>query len=431
MKEKKLVEINASNKPEKPWVAIEGLGFNPSVALVVDDKKVLISNEQATQESKYSSSILPLIKKLLSNFSFTPIDLKGIILVSGPGSFTGLRVTNGFVQGLAHGLDCPVVSISAFEVYAFAWLFNNKKQEAQQDPFFLDVIIDARLEEFFLARVLCKRWESKKFEGKLNCPKKIDSANFRWNFSIHEEPTIFDNQSLKIRNSNSSVSILKCPNIADFKLPNYGEIKVISPQNNLFLSGWAALLCVYNENVTWKKANEVHPLYVRDQVAQTILERKKNPSLIIESFDESDLDTVTSIEQDTYQFGWSMKNFQDSLNSNYVCRKLINNSLLVGYFIWMKVENECHILNFTIAKGRQRRGLGKWMLSRLLASLGEYDLRSVFLEVRPSNKSAINLYGRNGFEIVGRRKNYYSTFNGREDALVMKRLILQSKSRFI
>ena len=65
------------------------------------------------------------------------------------------------------------------------------------------------------------------------------------------------------------------------------------------------------------------------------------------------------------------------------------------------------------------------MLSRLLNSLGDYKLESVFLEVRPSNKSAINLYGKNGFEIVGRRKNYYSTFSGREDALVMKRMILK------
>ena len=94
----------------------------------------------------------------------------------------------------------------------------------------------------------------------------------------------------------------------------------------------------------------------------------------------------------------------------------------------MRVENECHILNFTIANGRQKRGLGQWMLSRLLNSLSDYKLQSVFLEVRPSNKVAINLYGKNGFEIVGRRKNYYSTFNGREDALVMKRLILQNKT---
>ena len=126
------------------------------------------------------------------------------------------------------------------------------------------------------------------------------------------------------------------------------------------------------------------------------------------------------------QFGWTKRNFQDSLDSKYVCKKLINNSLLVGYFIWMIVENECHILNFTIANGRQKRGLGQWMLSRLLNSLSDHKLESVFLEVRPSNKTAINLYGKNGFEIVGRRKNYYSSFNGREDALVMKRMILKN-----
>jgi len=120
----KLVNYSNFSKPNKPWVAIEGLGRKASVAVVINNKKIIISAEQVMEESKYSSSILPLIKKLLYKFSFTVIDIKGIILVNGPGSFTGLRVTNGLVHGLAHGLNCPVVSISAFEVYAFAWFQN-------------------------------------------------------------------------------------------------------------------------------------------------------------------------------------------------------------------------------------------------------------------------------------------------------------------
>jgi ribosomal-protein-alanine N-acetyltransferase len=46
---------------------------------------------------------------------------------------------------------------------------------------------------------------------------------------------------------------------------------------------------------------------------------------------------------------------------------------------------------------------------------------AIYLEVRPSNPGAIHLYQRTGFRLVGRRRDYYPTFDGREDALVMRR----------
>ncbi len=406
----------SSYAPNKPWVVVEGTGLRGSVAIVINGKRLIIESEEVKKDSKYSSSILPLIKKLLSKFSFTVIDIRGLILVNGPGSFTGLRVTNGLVHGLAQGLDCPVTSISTFEIYAFAWLQNLEDKSGLEESTLIDVTLDARLEEFFSAKVLCK---------KLSSSETSNLFNFNWDFSINEQPSILDKAGIMEKNLDNKTIVLNCPNILDFKPPDFINLETYCDQNNLFLAGWAALFSVFCKNIKWKLAKDIQPLYVRDRVAKTVLERKENPELIIEPFNFRDVETILSIEKDTYQFGWSKRNFEDSLNSKYICKKLINNSLLVGYFIWMVVEKECHILNFTIANGRQRRGLGQWMLSRLLASLQEFKLNSVFLEVRPSNKLAINLYGKNGFEIVGRRKSYYSTFTGREDALVMKRLILK------
>jgi ribosomal-protein-alanine N-acetyltransferase len=42
----------------------------------------------------------------------------------------------------------------------------------------------------------------------------------------------------------------------------------------------------------------------------------------------------------------------------------------------------------------------------------------MFLEVRESNVAAIHMYLNHGFNEVGRRRNYYPTATGREDALV-------------
>ena len=59
----------------------------------------------------------------------------------------------------------------------------------------------------------------------------------------------------------------------------------------------------------------------------------------------------------------------------------------------------------------------KWMDG--LRSLG---IERVLLEVRPSNRAALRLYQRNGFDEIGMRKGYYPDSEGqREDALVLAR----------
>jgi ribosomal-protein-alanine acetyltransferase len=98
---------------------------------------------------------------------------------------------------------------------------------------------------------------------------------------------------------------------------------------------------------------------------------------------------------------------------------------MVGYCVYMRILEEAHLLNFTVAPSRQRRGLGQALLERLLSRMKEDGAVSVLLEVRPSNDAAIRLYGRNGFVQIGRRKGYYPAGkNTREDALLMQRALV-------
>jgi ribosomal-protein-alanine N-acetyltransferase len=46
-------------------------------------------------------------------------------------------------------------------------------------------------------------------------------------------------------------------------------------------------------------------------------------------------------------------------------------------------------------------------------------VKTLFLEVRPSNKKAMALYGKFGFNEIGTRKDYYPAHRGREDAVVL------------
>ncbi len=92
-------------------------------------------------------------------------------------------------------------------------------------------------------------------------------------------------------------------------------------------------------------------------------------------------------------------------------------STIVGFFIYYNVLDEMHILDITVSKEMQSKGIGSLMLNTVIKKNSEAGIKHFFLEVRTSNIAAINLYKKFGFKIFLLRKNYYDD-NG-EDALCM------------
>ena len=92
---------------------------------------------------------------------------------------------------------------------------------------------------------------------------------------------------------------------------------------------------------------------------------------------------------------------------------------LLGYGVLSAAAGEAHILNLCIAPEYQGRGHGRRLLRRMLDLARWHQALQVFLEVRPSNPRAIQLYRDEGFNEIGRRPRYYPARDGREDALVM------------
>ena len=129
---------------------------------------------------------------------------------------------------------------------------------------------------------------------------------------------------------------------------------------------------------------------------------------------------VVAIERAAYQFPWSEGIFRDCLRVGYVCRAVTVGEELVGYGVMSVGAGEAHILNLCIAEGHRCCGLGRLLLRSLLECAGAAGAGEAFLEVRPSNTSAIRLYLAMGFEQVGMRRGYYQAVNGREDAAVLK-----------
>lgn len=90
---------------------------------------------------------------------------------------------------------------------------------------------------------------------------------------------------------------------------------------------------------------------------------------------------------------------------------------VLGFIAARSTLDEVHVNNVAVRPRFRRRGIGRALLERVLRDGARLGARKAILEVRAGNVAAQALYGRQGFEIVGRRRDYYA--DPPEDALVM------------
>ncbi len=136
-----------------------------------------------------------------------------------------------------------------------------------------------------------------------------------------------------------------------------------------------------------------------------------------------DLDAVARIEQRIHAYPWTPGNFADALSSGYLCRIAELGGELVGYAVLMQAVDEAQLLDIGIAAEYQGRGLGAELLERMTELARTLKMARMLLEVRPSNTRALALYRGHGFRQIGLRRGYYSARTGREDAIVMERML--------
>ncbi|WP_428828085.1 ribosomal protein S18-alanine N-acetyltransferase [Azonexus sp. IMCC34842] len=133
---------------------------------------------------------------------------------------------------------------------------------------------------------------------------------------------------------------------------------------------------------------------------------------------ERDLDTVAALEATLQVFPWSRGNFADSLSAGYSTWVLRLGGDLIGFSVVMAVLDEAHLLNIGIAQRYQGQGYGARMLRHAMERARLHGATKLFLEVRPSNDKAVELYRHFGFRQIGLRKGYYPAVEGREDGLI-------------
>jgi [ribosomal protein S18]-alanine N-acetyltransferase len=132
-----------------------------------------------------------------------------------------------------------------------------------------------------------------------------------------------------------------------------------------------------------------------------------------------DLDRVLENETRSYAFPWTRGVFSDCLKARHECWVAECDELLVGHGVLSVAASEAHLLNVCVRRDQQGQGLGRQIVVHMLERARACGARTVYLEVRPSNRVASALYLSLGFREIGRRKEYYPAEMGSEDAVVL------------
>ena len=123
-------------------LAVESATDACSVALLVNGD---IEEDFRVEPRRHTRLLLPMIDALLRKCAIDVHRLDAIAFSAGPGSFTGLRVCAGMVQGLAFAAACPVIPLSTLAILAQTCVAQHQLDDGAR----VLASLDARMDEVY------------------------------------------------------------------------------------------------------------------------------------------------------------------------------------------------------------------------------------------------------------------------------------------
>lgn len=230
-------------------LAIETSTEVATIALLA--KGEIISRELSGVQT-HSHGVLPAVKNLFDEAGIALSQCDVIAFGCGPGAFTGLRTACGVVQGLAFGLDIPVVPVVSLRAMAEA---------AQQDDGRGDFvcILDARMNEVYWAHYQAIKSidSARRSNGwsEMHAPR-LAQASEAFDYALLHKADLVLGKGLVLPDDFAQTNKTQLTKQA---MPHAKELVQLGLQD--FRAGLAV------------SAELAQPLYLRNKIAQTTLER--------------------------------------------------------------------------------------------------------------------------------------------------------------
>ena len=145
---------------------------------------------------------------------------------------------------------------------------------------------------------------------------------------------------------------------------------------------------------------------------------EKRKKIYPEKLTDKTLDGVAELEKLCFSQPWSRSSLElltkEGIGVGMVCSRDGN---VCAYGGMMVAVDEGQITNIATHPDYRRQGFGRAVVESLIKYAKMNGLDSISLEVRESNRAAIDLYLSLGFKVEGKRKDFYT--KPTENALIM------------
>jgi tRNA threonylcarbamoyl adenosine modification protein YeaZ/ribosomal-protein-alanine acetyltransferase len=335
-------------------------------------------------------------------------ELDAIAVVTGPGSFTGLRVGLAAVQGFALSLGKRVVGVSTPDALLESW----QRENPGASGVVAACLDGARNDVFFTA------WD---VTGAAGCeeartivPLQVGSPDVFAAAVRHLTPTVIGDASRR-----------------------YGrELTAALPDASIDTS--AVNLAAGAVRVALRRLADataphaLRPIYVRRPDAELARDRVRAAAAagfpIELSATAGDVRHAAALQARSFAEAWGVEAIEWELANLEAARLFVMRApdgQVVGYCACWQVADELHINSVALDPAFRRRGLGRRLMEEVLRLSHATGSRAATLEVRESNTAARRLYERLGFKVEGVRRGYYD--HPREDGLVLWRRDLAAR----
>lgn len=376
-------------------LGLDSSGLVASVAVVQDG--LLLAENTVNYKKTHSQTLLPMLDEIARRIELDLNSIDAIAVAAGPGSFTGLRIGAATAKGLGLALDKPLVAVPTVEALAY----NLWGCERLICP-----LMDARRSQVYtgLYRFREDRLETLEDQMAVSVEELAQMLNAR------KERVVFLGDGVPVYLNVLEEKVQVSHSYAPANLNRQRAASV------------AALGLVYAKQGRLEAAAEHQPVYLRLSQAEQDRAAKEEAGhaarIEVFAMQMEDLEQVSAIEMESFSVPWSKEGFAASLRAKNTCYLTVwVDGEIAGYCGMILCMDEAEITNVAVSERFRRRGAAQTMLRELIACGYRQGVRKFLLEVRESNKAAIALYEKLGFQKEGIRKNFYE--KPLEDAVIM------------
>jgi tRNA threonylcarbamoyl adenosine modification protein YeaZ len=350
--------------------------LGPSQVALVKGEQVLARLTNA-DVNRAAEDLIPMVGQALTQAGLEPGDVERVAVSTGPGRFTSLRIAIAAARGLALAWQVPLVGFSTFEILAAA-----QSPDLAQP---LGVVVPVGRGELAL----------QVFNGGQPAGPSL--------FGNPEE--ILEQITADLIFAGPGASAFDPERLLDSAPP---DIEILAQ-----LAAWRFDIKM------------VVPIYARAPDADIPTQYNNRLSFIIDQFDAVSIAAAHTLHAQCFEQPWSAEALRALVADPTVVLILIGaKTAPVAMGIVRYVADESEILTLCVRPSERRQGHARQVMEYLTREAQRNGAAHLFLEVAEQNISANNLYKSLGFEMVGRRPNYYTNNTGIADAaLILRRKI--------